>query len=102
MRRLARDTVYSGEASSILNQDQLEQIIVRNRSFLRDFLLVICGLVIFVVILMFIVLVFNISRTLDQNRRRQQQREETLLANLDYRYRQGPSAVRAAEAAAVL
>ncbi|QED40616.1 hypothetical protein [Chrysodeixis includens nucleopolyhedrovirus] len=90
MRRLARDTVYSGDASSILNQDQLEQLVTRNRTFLRDFLLVICGLVVFVVILMFIVLIFNISQTLELNKQRQQRREETFLANLDYRYRQGP------------
>ncbi len=90
MRRLARDNLYSGEASSILNQDQLEQLLVRNKTFLRDFLLVICGLVIFVVILMFIVLIYNISQTIYFNTLRKQQRQDTFLANLDYRYRRQP------------
>ncbi|AJD80787.1 hypothetical protein [Pseudoplusia includens SNPV IE] len=87
MRRTAR-TLGATDTNSILNQDQLEQLVSRNQSFLRDFLLVICGVVVFIVCLLFIVLIFNMNSAIVARERQKRQREETFMANLDYRYRQ--------------
>nr|AGE61361.1 hypothetical protein [Chrysodeixis chalcites nucleopolyhedrovirus]AGE61809.1 hypothetical protein [Chrysodeixis chalcites nucleopolyhedrovirus] len=87
MRRMAR-TLGGSDTNSILNQDQLEQLVNRNQSFLRDFLLVICGVVVFIVCLLFIVLIFNLNSSIEARERQKRQRKQTFMANLDYRYRQ--------------
>lgn len=74
-------------ASSVLNQDQLEQIISRNQSFLRDFLLVICCVVVFIIILVFILLVVNIQKTMEIATAAKIDRQRTYIANLDLRAR---------------
>ncbi|QAT90341.1 hypothetical protein KM622_gp055 [Spodoptera exempta nucleopolyhedrovirus] len=89
---MTRNTRYAAEAnasgtSSILNQDQLEQIVSRNQTFLRDFLLVICCVVVFIIILMFIVLVMSINRAMELNTAAKIERQRTFLANLDLRAR---------------
>ncbi|AAZ67465.1 orf95 [Trichoplusia ni single nucleopolyhedrovirus] len=88
MRRMARTIGGDSNTNSILNQDQLEQLVGRNQSFLRDFLLVICGVVVFIVCLLFIMLIFNMSSAIETRERQILQREQTFMANLDYRYRQ--------------
>ncbi|AYN45009.1 se49 [Alphabaculovirus alterspexiguae] len=86
---MSRTNRYAAETStsSILNQDQLEQIVSRNQTFLRDFLLVICCVVVFIIILMFIVLVMSINRAMELNTAAQIERQRTFLANLDLRNR---------------
>ncbi|AIZ48619.1 asb062 [Agrotis segetum nucleopolyhedrovirus B] len=80
-----------GTASSVLNQDQLEQIVSRNRTFLRDFLLVICCVVVFVIVIVFILLIININRTMELAAAAETaariSRQQTFLANLDLRTR---------------
>ncbi|ACI28774.1 agip72 [Agrotis ipsilon multiple nucleopolyhedrovirus] len=81
----------TGSASSVLNQDQLEQIVSRNRTFLRDFLLVICCVVVFVIVIVFILLIININKTMElaaaAATAAKISRQQTFLANLDLRAR---------------
>lgn len=73
--------------ASILDYDQINQVVTRNRTFLRDFVLVIASLVIFVMIVTFIALIYNIQKSLELQVVRKQKLNETLLANYDYRTR---------------
>jgi heme/copper-type cytochrome/quinol oxidase subunit 2 len=57
---------------SILDYDQVGQIVVKNRQFLRDFLLIIAGLLIFIILVVFVLLIFNLNK----NTERQQQYEQ--------------------------
>ncbi|AAZ38231.1 ORF-65 [Agrotis segetum nucleopolyhedrovirus A] len=77
----------TGSASSVLNQDQLEQIVSRNQSFIRDFLLVICSVIVFMVILLFIVLINNINKSVELANYIKIDRQRAYLANLDLRAR---------------
>ncbi|AAF33588.1 Unknown (Ac108) [Spodoptera exigua multiple nucleopolyhedrovirus] len=109
MRRNAR-FFETTSASSVLNQDQLEQLVSRNRSFIRDFLLVVCCVVVFVIILLFIVLIVSINKSLELSTAVKLERQRTFLANLDLRARPAsnvvnlnvpqPAASKAATAAA--
>ena len=92
MRRNAR-FFETTSASSVLNQDQLEQIVSRNQSFLRDFLLVICCVIVFVIILMFILLVVSINKSLEMSAAAKLERQRTFLANLDLRTRASPDVI---------
>ncbi|AXU41659.1 ORF61 [Spodoptera eridania nucleopolyhedrovirus] len=92
MRRNAR-FFETTSASSVLNQDQLEQLVSRNQSFLRDFLLVVCCVIVFVIILMFIVLVVSINKSLELSAAAKLERQRTFLANLDLRARTTPDVV---------
>lgn len=74
-------------APSVINQDQLQQILNRNQSFIRDFLLVICCVAVFVTIIVFILLVLNINRTVELAASTKLERQRTYLANLDLRAR---------------
>lgn len=73
---------------SVLNHDQLEQIVTRNQTFLRDFLLVICCVIVFIVVMMFIVLIININKTVELAEAQKRERQKTFIANLDLRTRQ--------------
>jgi beta-lactamase regulating signal transducer with metallopeptidase domain len=72
---------------SILNRDQLDHILARNQTFLRDFLLVIGAVVVFIIIIVFILLLFNINKTIELEAQRRAELEKTYLANLDLRTR---------------
>ncbi|AAR28876.1 ORF112 [Leucania separata nucleopolyhedrovirus] len=71
---------------SVLDYDQLGQMVSRNRLFLRDFMLVLCALFVFVIMIVFILLIFNISRTVEMNRLE----EMRYLGNYDYTGRTVP------------
>ena len=71
--------------NSILDYDQLNELVVKNRTFLRDFLLVICGLIIFVILAVFVLLIFAINQTVEDRRARAETFVKTYEANLDYR-----------------
>nr|WNA17451.1 hypothetical protein [Alphabaculovirus mabrassicae] len=73
---------------SVLNHDQLEQIVTRNQAFLRDFLLVICCVVVFIVVIMFIVLMLNINKSVEIVEARNRERQKTYVSNLDLRARE--------------
>jgi uncharacterized protein (UPF0333 family) len=73
---------------SVLNHDQLAQIVSRNQTFLRDFLLVICCVIVFIVVMMFIVLLLNINKTVEMAAATKRERQKTFIANLDLRTRQ--------------
>nr|AJR20381.1 orf-105 protein [Lymantria dispar multiple nucleopolyhedrovirus]AQQ80124.1 hypothetical protein [Lymantria dispar multiple nucleopolyhedrovirus] len=74
-------------SSSVVDYDQLQRLVSHNRTFLRDFVMVIGAVVVFVVVVLFIVLVYTVSLGAESQRRTRQQREATYLANLDYRTR---------------
>nr|QED40116.1 hypothetical protein [Spodoptera frugiperda multiple nucleopolyhedrovirus] len=92
MRRNAR-FFETNTASSVLNQDQLEQLVSRNQSFLRDFLLVICCIVVFVILLLFIILVVSINKSMEISTAQKLERQRTFLANLDLRARTAPAMI---------
>ncbi|ABI35769.1 hypothetical protein [Ectropis obliqua nucleopolyhedrovirus] len=85
MRRNAAlvDTV---SADSILDYDQLQQIISKNQSFLRDFILVICCIIVFVILIMFILFIIMIATNEDKIEAGIVKRNKRLKANIDYRY----------------
>lgn len=82
------NTIYEDviRQPSVLDYDQLGQIVTKNRSFLRDFLLVITGLVVFLILIVFMLLIFNVSRAVVANR----QLEQRYLGNYDYTRRTAP------------
>jgi uncharacterized protein (UPF0333 family) len=79
---------FEASKYSILNHDQLEQIVSRNQTFLRDFLLIICCVVVFLVIVMFVLLIYNINKTVEMASAARIQRQITYAANLDLRTRE--------------
>ncbi|QNV47875.1 ac108-like protein [Alphabaculovirus altersperidaniae] len=92
MRRNAR-FFETTNASSVLNQDQLEQLVSRNQSFLRDFLLVVCCVIVFIIVLMFILLIVSINKSLELSAAAKMERQRTFLANLDLRTRTTPNVI---------
>ncbi|AUA60322.1 ORF91 protein [Operophtera brumata nucleopolyhedrovirus] len=60
------------ERESILDHDQVSQIVVKNRVFLRDFLLIIAGLLIFIIIVVFVLLIFNLNKNIEQRQQYEQ------------------------------
>jgi Baculovirus 11 kDa family len=69
----------------LIDHDQLHQIVSRNKTFLRDFILVICCLVVFVIILVFIIMLFSINKQLEQKDIERIKKNKLFLTNLDYR-----------------
>ncbi|AUV65335.1 hypothetical protein [Alphabaculovirus myunipunctae] len=92
MRPVIADA-YTTNKNSIVNHDQLEQLVSRNQTFIRDFLLIICCVVVFVIIVMFVLLIFNLNKSVELAAAAQVQRQRTYLANLDLRARQPARAV---------
>ncbi|UJZ89001.1 ac108 [Erannis ankeraria nucleopolyhedrovirus] len=70
----------------LTDHDQLHQIVSRNKTFLKDFILVICCLIVFVIILVFIIMLFSISKQLENKDVERIKRNKLFLANLDNRY----------------
>ncbi|ADD73813.1 ORF104 [Lymantria xylina nucleopolyhedrovirus] len=90
MRRTAAalgGTTALAGSNSVLDHDQLQQLVSHNRTFLRDFVMVIGAVVVFVVAMLFIVLVYTVSLGAEAQRQARQRTETTYLANLDYRTR---------------
>ncbi|AXU41548.1 AC108 [Alphabaculovirus altermyunipunctae] len=73
---------------SVLDYDQLGQIVSKNRMFLRDFMLVICALFVFIILIVFLLLIFNVSKTIELNRLE----ELRYIGNYDYTRRTAPPA----------
>ncbi|QHB21757.1 ac108 [Artaxa digramma nucleopolyhedrovirus] len=84
MRRTA--TELGANANSILDYDQLQQIVSRNQVFIRDFILVICCILVFVILLVFILFVLSVGGNVERLNTIKTKREKRLLANIDYRY----------------
>lgn len=72
---------------SPLDYDQVSELVVKNRSFLRDFLLLVCGLVIFIMLVVVCLVVFQINKTSEQQQQRAQQFERDVATSYDYRLR---------------
>ncbi|AWW14452.1 hypothetical protein KM620_gp092 [Hyposidra talaca nucleopolyhedrovirus] len=72
--------------TSILDQDQLQQLLSRNQVFLRDFLLVLCAIVIFIILIVFILFILAIGRNEENKELNQLKRHYQYLSNLDYRF----------------
>ncbi|AAL01779.1 unknown [Spodoptera litura nucleopolyhedrovirus] len=87
---------------SVLDYDQLGQIVSRNRIFLRDFVLVICGLIVFIVIIVFMLLVYNINETVRLEEYERESTRQRYLANYDFTRRTVPATETSAERAARL
>ena len=88
MRRVAGTAAgVATRPPSILDFDQLNQLVSRNRVFLRDFLLVICALVVFVLLIVFILLIYNVQKNLELASLQRQLTRQRYLENLDYRAR---------------
>ena len=63
MRRNIGNAAYFAENhNSILDRDQLDQIVSRNKSFLKDFMLVMVCLVVFIILIVFILLLYNYNK----------------------------------------
>lgn len=58
-RRTNISTVSNG---SISDFDQVQQLVSRNDALLRNFLLIICGLIVFVIIVVFLLFLANINK----------------------------------------
>nr|WUR10747.1 hypothetical protein Caab_038 [Calliteara abietis nucleopolyhedrovirus] len=84
MRRTA--AILGAAADPVLDFDQLQQLVARNHIFLRDFILILCCILLFVIITVFIVLVLIAASSTETRTENVQQERERLLANLDYRY----------------
>ncbi|AKN80593.1 hypothetical protein [Perigonia lusca single nucleopolyhedrovirus] len=83
---MKRRAIYDAQdTNSILDQDQLHQLVSRNSSFLKDFILIICCFVVFVMIVLFIWIIFNINKQTEYSLERQRRLERTFRENLDYR-----------------
>nr|ACE77048.1 AC108 [Ophiusa disjungens nucleopolyhedrovirus] len=72
---------------AVVNDDQLEQIVGRNQKFLRDFLMVVCCLIVFLIIVVFIMLVFVINKNLELARLAALDKQRRYIQNLDVRTR---------------
>ncbi|ABY65820.1 hypothetical protein [Orgyia leucostigma nucleopolyhedrovirus] len=83
MRRTAN--VLGAVPDSVLDYDQLQQIVSRNRVFLRDFIMVLCCILIFVIIAVFILFVLFVATNKEQHDKFTEQEQQRLLANIDYR-----------------
>ncbi|ADB84434.1 hypothetical protein [Apocheima cinerarium nucleopolyhedrovirus] len=68
------------------DHDQLHQIVSRNKTFLKDFILVICCLVVFVIIMVFIIMLFSINKQMEYDDIELAKKNKLFLTNLDYRY----------------
>nr|ANS70995.1 hypothetical protein [Lymantria dispar multiple nucleopolyhedrovirus] len=90
MRRTA--AALNGTPVNVPDRDQLQQIVSHNRVFLRDFIMVIGALVIFVAVAMFIVLIYTLSQDAEAQQQVRQRQERAYLANLDYRTRPSTNA----------
>ncbi|AIU41329.1 ac108 [Sucra jujuba nucleopolyhedrovirus] len=84
MRRTA--TVSPVVNKSILDYDQLQQLVSKNTSFLRDFFLVICAILIFIIIMVFILFILAIGKNTEQEDIAKIKQQHQFLSNLDYRY----------------
>nr|AKN91055.1 ORF-85 [Buzura suppressaria nucleopolyhedrovirus]QYF10567.1 hypothetical protein [Buzura suppressaria nucleopolyhedrovirus] len=71
--------------TSIIDYDQLQQLVSRNQVFLRDFLLVLCAIIIFVILIVFILFVLAIGRNVETEELEKLKLQHQYLANLDYR-----------------
>ncbi|ACF05372.1 hypothetical protein [Adoxophyes orana nucleopolyhedrovirus] len=67
--------------NSILYADQLTQLINRNRSFFKDYLLIVCAFVMIVMITLLVLMLLIVFK-------QKSERIETYASNLDYRMRQ--------------
>nr|ANW12260.1 ac104 [Malacosoma sp. alphabaculovirus] len=86
MRRNIGNAAYFAENhNSILDHDQLDQIVSRNKSFLKDFILVMACLVVFVLLIVFILLLYNYNRMSMLVEKQRKEKINTFLMNLDRR-----------------
>ncbi|AGR56847.1 ac108 [Hemileuca sp. nucleopolyhedrovirus] len=85
MRRTANTALGAVPSESILDYDQLQQIVSRNKIFLRDFILIVCCIIVFVILIVFILFIVLIAKNMEQLEIDAMKRHKTLMANLDYR-----------------
>ncbi|QUJ09284.1 hypothetical protein Gyru_ORF89 [Gynaephora ruoergensis nucleopolyhedrovirus] len=81
-----RRTAATANPGSTLDHDQLQQIVSRNQTFIRDFILVICCILVFVILLIFILFVLSVGGNVERLNTLAANRKKRLLANVDYRY----------------
>ncbi|AGA16258.1 hypothetical protein [Thysanoplusia orichalcea nucleopolyhedrovirus] len=74
-------------SNSPTDGDQLGQFVERNRSLIKEFVLVVCGFLIFIMIVLFFMLLVVILLNQETITVRQKQYETTLLENYDIRNR---------------
>jgi hypothetical protein len=67
--------------------DQLGAFVERNRSLIRDFILIVCGFILFVLVMLFLVLMITLLMNREANELQKEQYKTTVLQNLDVRYR---------------
>jgi hypothetical protein len=86
MRRNIGNAAYFAENhNSILDRDQLDQIVSRNKSFLKDFMLVMACLVVFIILIVFILLLYNYNKMSSLVEKQKKEKIDTFLMNLDRR-----------------
>lgn len=86
MRRNIGNAAYFAENhNSILDRDQLDQIVSRNKSFLKDFMLVMVCLVVFIILIVFILLLYNYNKMSSLVEKQKKEKIDTFLMNLDRR-----------------
>lgn len=67
--------------NTVLDYDQLHRIVLDNKTFLKDFLLILCGLLLFVVFIVFIILIAQIMK----DKERASNVQSNIIRNYDYR-----------------
>ena len=67
--------------NTVLDHDQLHRIVLDNKTFLKDFLLILCGLLLFVVFIVFIILIGQIMK----DKERASNIQSNIIRNYDYR-----------------
>ncbi|UZE89725.1 hypothetical protein [Parapoynx stagnalis nucleopolyhedrovirus] len=65
--------------------DQLSMFIERNRSLIKEFVLIICGFIIFILIIIFFVILVTVLLNQYSTQARRKEYETILLSNLDVR-----------------
>ncbi|QYC92779.1 Per os infectivity factor 9 [Trabala vishnou gigantina nucleopolyhedrovirus] len=85
MRKTAVVLNGASPTQSIVDHDQLQQIVSRNQVFLRDFILVICCILVFVILIMFILFIIFIAKNMETVEINTMQMQKQFLTNLDYR-----------------
>ena len=75
------------------NGDQLSAFVERNRSLIKEFILVVCGFIIFVMIILFFVLMVTILLNQEKINVQKEEYKRILLSNLDIRNRNNENIV---------
>jgi hypothetical protein len=73
--------------SSLTDGDQLSMFVNRNRSLIKEFILVICGFIIFILIILFFIILTTILFNQYSMETQRKEYEAILLSNFDIRTR---------------